>query len=178
MKQRALNILIFLAMLLIVGCNNKQNFKSQKEIDEYNKYINETYPGWRILSLKDLYKADKDLWQKNRGNNKYPGIAIGKFDDTNENIIGLLIVHIADNQKNIKLILVNDKRNKSIVLYEADVGNFPVIYTLPPGKFADFYDTTKIYNIKHECIAYEVIESSVRIFYFDEGLYKSILYLD
>jgi hypothetical protein len=178
MKHKSINILIFLTLLLLIGCRDSQNIISQTKIDEYNKYINETYQGWRILELKDLYKDDKDLWQKNRGDNRYPGIAIGKFDDTNENTTGLLIGHSVGNQKSIKLILISDKRNKSIVLYEADVGNYPVIYTLPPGKYTDFYDTSEIYNVKHECIAFEIIEASVKIFYFYEGSYKSILYSD
>lgn len=175
MKTKIMILTILTILPIAIGCNEQKINVMQNNID---KYISEKYNGWHILELKDLYKDDIQLWKQNRNNNEYPGVAKGKFDDTNKDLIAILIIRKIDDQKQVKLLLFKDENKPAIELYETNVGNYPVIYTLPSGQYSDFYDTTKIYNVKHECIAFEIIEASVKLFYFEGGHYRIITYSD
>ncbi len=180
MKKLLQSLCICFIAVTAIGC-----FKTTKTVNEYellkkyNAIIDSEFKGWHIVKLEELHKDDILLWKRYRKPNEYPGIAIGKYND-NRVQTALLIGRNIDNKKQAKLLLVEDKNIPIKILYADTTGNhsYPTIHTLTQGIYTDIYDKTINIEIQHDCIAYEHIEASVTVYYYDNGKYKSLLISD
>jgi len=180
--MKKLKHILFLFLILIISnsCRpTNNNSKTEDLFEPYNNIIDVQFKGWHILKLGELNTDDIKLWKQNRGENMTPGMAKGKYE-SKEEMVALLIVSEINRQKKVKLILLkNNVADTPIkILREENVFNYPVIYSLPPAKYNDFYDTTKYIDTKNDCIAYEHIEASTIIYYYDKEKYIELVYSD
>jgi hypothetical protein len=132
--------------------------------------------GWRLLQLADLRSDDQVLWRQHPLNGKRcPGLNTGKFDGAHKGVAFTLV------RRSEQVVIVampqGDSYCVTILVPPARVPYFSVVNVFPPGTYKDFYAGTSV-KIYTASVAVEAIEHSIKLFYFQNRSWQSLLISD
>jgi hypothetical protein len=139
--------------------------------------VGEEWRGWRLMELGDLRSDDQTLWQEHPSNRQNcPGLNQGKFDGEHT---GFVFTLVRGSDEQVVLIGTPDASSYKIttLVPPTKVAYFSVVNVFPPGTYKDL-DTDKRVRIPTVSAALVAIESSIKLFYLNEGKWKSILISD
>lgn len=173
-------------LILIIFIIDNSTYGNAKLCDSIlpvgaQKEIARNYKGWRIIKKEDLVFDDQTLWDKSH-QEECPGISAGRYDKAAGIEYAILVFREISEKKHTKLLLLKSDTSgiyhSTVLYFENDVTNLPVIYRRPAGKYSDFYNDKKSIVTKSDVIVYEHIEASAIVFYNKNGKYRQILISD
>ena len=139
------------------------------------------FPSWRPLRMEDLLKDDQELWSQAKPN-LCPGFATGHFESMEYLSYAVILVG-SDQAKGYKLVALTagtGNRYKANVLFEEkrkdseQYALYPVVHSLPPGEYQDFYDSSRKVKIRLDAIALERLEAWMTMFYLEKGQFNKL----
>jgi hypothetical protein len=137
--------------------------------------IKRDFPGWRILSLRDLDFEDQVLW-KREGHGRCPGYVTADFygEGVKSSAVTLIRVNPGQHLEQVLIIIKNPDQPRPIVLSPPEhVDRLSVLAVLPRGNYASPEGEGEV-NTRYPGVAYEVLEAGSLLFYWDGSHFASL----
>ena len=131
--------------------------------------------------MEDLLKDDQELWSQAKPD-LCPGFAAGHFESMKHLSYAVILVG-SDKAKGYKLVALTadaGNRYKANVLSEEKRNGpekyplYPVVHSLPPGEYRDFYDSSRKVQTQLDAIALERLEAWMTMFYWEKGRFNKL----
>lgn len=143
-----------------------------------NELLKSKFAGWRPERVADLEGDDQKLWLEAHPK-ECPGIAIGHFESADNLSYAVLLVLTSAQSGGYQIIVFSKQPNAdsyAVKVLDREEGKdyfAPVIYKLPPGRYAGFDDSESVL-LKLDGVGVEWIEKSSLIYYWRAGRYHTI----
>lgn len=146
--------------------------------EEVQQLLAQKYPSWRTARFSDLSDEEQNQWQKSKQRGLCPGIAKGHFDSPTSISYALLLVPTNPETLGYKIVVAGKKRGKYEFKVVENIENFSyagnAIYTLPPGKYNDFYED-KTVTLTLDAFQLELMYKGIAaMYYWKNGRYHSL----
>ena len=133
--------------------------------------------GWRVVSLVDLPKDDRELWEREHGG-QCPGAVVGKLTGDGRVSYALALLQNGPGGKMLEQLVVMFSAGRqfsriTLVKPTAVISPF-VVWVAPPGKYSGV-DGTPPVRIPHDSFVYEKMEATARQFFYRNGGFRSLL---
>lgn len=178
-------LIVFLAVLGVLGLSAEVGLQAalpQQPLlpRPLASLIRHTYPTWKITTLADLEKGDRELWLKSpdrRG--AVPGIARGHFESNLTESRALMLFRRQGKKTRSMLLLASPKEGKwrLTTLASVQVDNPAVVWKVPPGEYTNWDKTEKL-KTSLDGIVMEGIESWSVLHYKTQGQWKTFQLTD
>jgi hypothetical protein len=165
----------FLSMLILAGVVAAPSLAADpcgRLPDVARQYL-KAHPGWRVLTLADLYQDDKALWSEYH-QGSCPGMAELDFDGSGKKHVALALMRGSGEKAVERIILVRPKSgglDERTLISDFDAYN--VIWRLGPG-VAQEWDSDKKVSIRHDSLVVEHLESATQQWYWKNGKFHYV----
>jgi hypothetical protein len=101
------------------------------------------YPGTRLVTLQDLARDDRGLFQKDHGNG-CPGLVNVDFYGDGKPTFALVLIANGGATESAKLVVAHELDRKwDTVLVDTSESSIPVVWSQGPGEYEDVYGEKK-----------------------------------
>jgi cytochrome c-type biogenesis protein CcmE len=150
--------------------------------DEVRQLLAQKFPSWLTARFGDLSDEEQNQWQNSKQRGLCPGIAKGHFESPTSFSYALLLVPTNPETLGFKIVVAGKKSGKYELKVVEDIENFSyagnAIYTLPPGKYQDFYQE-KTVTLTLDAFQWEIIYKGKAImYYWKGGSYRTLITSD
>ena len=144
--------------------------------DAIKRVLSKKFPTQRPLRLDDLSEDDQGLWVQAKGQ-ICPGYVTGHFVSDKFLSYAVILTNI-NAPMGYKLVSVNEvtKGQYKIDLVFKDEHKdsgaltlYPVVWSLPPGEYQDFYDSKQILRTRHDGMVLERLEAWSVLYYWNRA---------
>lgn len=147
--------------------------------------LSKNFPSWRPLRLDDLTADDQELWTKAKGE-QCPGYAVGHF--VSDELLSYAVILVnSSHSKGYNLVTISEigsgRYKTSVIVHEEPkdlkgIKLYPVVWTIPPGDFEDFYNSKRKLRTHRDGIALERLEAWMVLYYWDKGKFTKFTLSD
>jgi hypothetical protein len=134
------------------------------------------YPGWKIVTLKDLHPDDQGIWLE-RWRQFCPGIAIGHFESQKQLSYAFLLLRMEGSDIITRLVVARQVGPKDFrtrnVTGPSPAPRPEVIFRAPPGEIVS-WDGSQRWNATMDVIVLAQLEAAADAYYWKNGRFHSI----
>lgn len=135
MNIKATAIIGFCLLVLVQAAAAKPQSRECNLPQDLQREIASRYPGRKVVTLSDLQDDDRAFFQKDHGDS-CPGLLKVDFYGDGKPTLALVLI----TKENSELIVAHQVDEKWISTVLGKGGpSVPVVWGLPPGKYADVY---------------------------------------
>lgn len=137
--------------------------------ENINKFIHNSFNGWRVVTLSDLSADDQSIWKRSFKSTACPGYIVGKFKGKGGIYYAItLIKNNADGTFQQTLVLASKNFNERVVVLSKPdkVDRISVVELMPSGKYYDNKSDNNV-AIPNDAIGFETIEAGQIIYYWN-----------
>lgn len=142
---------------------------------EIGAELRTSYSDWKIVSLEMLSPYEQTIW-KDGNARSCPGIAIGRFTGSTEEVAVNLVSH-ADGKLYEQVLLFSKGSPMSharVILPRTEVASISVIMTMAPGHYRSS-DNQKRIRIRQDSISIAALEKGAIQYYWNGKEFDSII---
>jgi hypothetical protein len=179
MKKERLRLFLLGLIVLLVGVANAQQGPStcQDRLPEkLRSEITKKFRSSKIEETSDLAPEYREMWVKAHSSD-CPGVAVGKYKGAGRSLFGVLLVSTDPAKPGAKLLVVDPASgNRFLVLETVGIATASpnVIYTLPPGAYADPEGGQKV-RIPYDGVVLEQLEVGSILYYYRAGTFHKLI---
>jgi hypothetical protein len=165
MKKEQRRLFLLGLIVLLVGVANAQQGPSicQDRLPEkLRSEITKKFPSSKIEGTSDLAPEYREMWVKAHSSD-CPGVAVGKYKGGGRSLFAVLLVSTDPDKPGAKLLVVDPAS-----------GSRNVIYTLPPGAYADPEGGQKV-RIPYDGVVLEQLEVGSILYYYRAGSFHKLI---
>ena len=179
MKKERQRLFLLGLMVFFVGVANAQQGPSicQDRLPEkLRSEITKKFPSSKIEETSDLSPEYREMWVKAHSSD-CPGVAVGKYKGAGRSLFAVLLVSTDPNKPETKLLVVDPaSSSRFLVLETVRVATTSpnVVYTLPPGAYADPEGDQKA-RIPYDGVVLEQLEVGSILYYYRAGTFHKLI---
>jgi hypothetical protein len=137
----------------------------------------ERWKDWAVVTLADLRTDDQEIVLKQSGNEPCPGIAVGHFVSASTTSVAILLQR-KQGATRLEMVVVGTRAGSGKTRWytatrESPAAASSVIRRLGPGTYKDRI-TGRPYEVHHDAIVYEQLESGALLLFHSRGRFKAI----
>jgi hypothetical protein len=137
-------------------------------------------PSWRVLRLSELSAEEQELWLKRKDGKKCPGIAVGHFETKTRDAYAVVLIPSDLKTPDFQLVVVNLEKGAyqlKELIPPGPPANFPIVYSLPPGKYSDAERTSSV-DLALDSFQVEWMFVRAILYYWKDGRYNELVVKD
>jgi len=171
-------VLIFIALGIHPAVQAQNTCEADALPSEAKSLINKKFPDWRLKRISDLEDYDRELWIKAHPN-ECPGMAAGRFELPNQIAYCLLLIPKSGAEASYKIVVLSGSTIDHYSVRVLDHADGPgadsglVISKVPPGEYSGF-DSTQSIKTKLDAIEAEWLEKSSVLYFWKNGVYRTL----
>jgi len=179
MKRDRRCLFLLVLIVLLVGVANAQHGPSmcQDRLPEkLRSEITRKFPSSKIEETSDLAPEYREMWVKSHSSD-CPGVAAGNYKGAGRSLFAVLLVSSDHDKPGAQLLVIDPTSSSRFLVLETvriATASPNVIYTLPPGAYADPEGGQKV-RIPYDGVVLEQLEVGSILYYYRAGSFHKLI---